>query len=203
MTKTTHKTLHLFRHGETDWNVIRRLQGHTDIPLNDEGRKQAQSLQKYFAANPVDVFYSSDLKRAHETAQLANSILQRPLTTHLELRESFLGELEGKTRDEVNALYGEENWQRWSSVHPEHADFRLPGAESSRDTVSRVLGALARFCHEHDFTSAGICTHGLVMRRLLHTVKPDLKNLIAVPNCGVYQITYDVELKKFHFNHSE
>ena len=197
------KTLHLFRHGETDWNAIRRLQGHTDIPLNDEGRKQARGLQKYFAENPVDVLYSSDLKRAHETAQIANFVLQKPLTTSAELRESFLGDLEGKTRDEVFALYGEKDWQRWSSVRAEDVDFRLPGAESSRETVSRVLRFLARFCQDHDFTSAGICTHGLVMRRLLHSLNPELKSLIAVPNCTVYQITYDVEFKKFHFDHSE
>lgn len=193
------KTLHLFRHGQTDWNLARRLQGHTDIPLNEEGRRQAQGLQTYFSENPVSLFISSDLLRAQETARIANQNLQKPLHATPALRESRLGELEGKTREEVFSIYGEETWQKWSSIHPDHADFRFPGAESARETVERVLQALTAFCRGHEFISAGVCTHGLVMRRFLHFLNPDLKDIVPVPNCTVYQITYDPIKNRFVF----
>jgi probable phosphoglycerate mutase len=179
------------------------MQGHTDIPLNDEGRKQAQELQKYFSINPVSIFLSSDLIRAHETARIANSLLQKPLHTTSDLRESYLGDIEGKTLDEVFATYGEELWAQWSSVSPEHSEFRFPGAESAKETVNRAITTLKTFCKSHDFAAAGICTHGLVIRRLLHTLKPDLKNVIPIPNCGVYTITYDVNTDSFNFSYNE
>lgn len=199
MTKPSVKILHLFRHGQTAWNVEQRLQGHTDIPLNDEGRRQALALQKYFAENTVNVFFSSDLSRAKETAQIANAQLRRELKITPHLRESFLGEIEGKTKDEVFHAYGRESWEKWNHMGPEHFDFRYPQAESARDTIIRVLETLKSFCLSEDFTAAGVCTHGLVLRRVLHYVNPEIPGVIPVPNCSVYRLEYDLQQDRFHF----
>lgn len=199
MTQNSKKTLHLFRHGETDWNVINKLQGHTDIPLNSEGQNQARTLQKYFAENPVSIFLSSDLLRAKETAQLANEILKRPFHLSAGLRESYMGEIEGRTKEEVARVYGEEPWMKWNSMTGEHADFSYPGAESARLTINRVMKTLKEFSHSHDFESAGICTHGLVVRRLLHHINPKIPGLLPVANCSVYKLEYDLATDQFHF----
>jgi probable phosphoglycerate mutase len=60
----------LVRHGETDWNTERRLQGHAAIPLSARGRRQAASLARHLAGHPVDACYTSDLRRALETAMI-------------------------------------------------------------------------------------------------------------------------------------
>lgn len=194
------KTIHLFRHGQTDWNAIRRIQGHTDIPLNSEGQNQALSLQSYFQENSVDLFMTSDLVRAHETARIANSLLAKPLHVSPAFREVNLGELEGLTLQEAHDRFGMESWQKWVSVDPVHSDFCFPKAESARKSIERFTQALKDFCMRHEFNSAGLCTHGLVMRRFLHSLRPELQELLPIPNCVVYKVEWDSEKDLFYFN---
>lgn len=192
------KTIHLFRHGQTDWNNTRRLQGHTDIPLNAEGRKQALSLQDFFAQNPVDVFISSDLCRAQETAQIANQTLAKPFLISADFREVKLGEIEGLTHEQILSQHGEETWQRWQSIDPIHFDFSFKDGETAFASLARFTGALQKMCQQHDFTTAGLCTHGLMMRRFLHSLRPTLTEPLSVPNCSVFTIHWD-EQKGFVF----
>jgi len=194
------KKIHIFRHGQTDWNLIRRMQGHTDIPLNEEGRKQAQALQQYFKENPVDLFVSSDLSRAQETAAIANAHLKQPLLLYPGFREVSLGILEGMTQEEVRRQFGDESWEKWASLHPENADFHYPQAESSRQAVMRFSMSLKIFCKEHSFSHAGLCTHGFVMRRFLHTLRPDIKEALPIPNCVVYTVEWDAATDSFSFH---
>ena len=67
-------TLLLVRHGETDWNAEGRLQGHTDTPLNDYGRRQARALADALAGDDFEALYASDLARARETAEILGGV---------------------------------------------------------------------------------------------------------------------------------
>ncbi|UOF02275.1 histidine phosphatase family protein [Bdellovibrio reynosensis] len=194
------KTIHLFRHGQTDWNINRRMQGHSDIPLNEEGRKQALALQTYFAENPVELFISSDLIRAQQTAGIANEKLGLPLEYHADFREVFLGELEGMTQSEAHEKFGIESWDKWTSLDPMHFGFTYPKAESALVAVERFSHALKRLCSERSFLNAGLCTHGLIMRRFLHSLRPELQEALPIPNCVVYKITWDELSGKFLFD---
>ena len=96
-------TLLLVRHGETDWNADGRLQGHTDRPLTDFGRRQARDLAAALAGEDLTAIYSSDLTRARETAEIVAERLGLPVVLDRDLREKDWGNWEGLTAVERDA----------------------------------------------------------------------------------------------------
>ena len=102
----------LWRHGQTDWNMVNRFQGHSDIPLNEVGRYQARHAAEILAGmNPTQII-SSDLGRAKETAQALADLVGLPVSTHEGLRETNGGMWEGKTGAE-NRAEDFQNFIRW------------------------------------------------------------------------------------------
>jgi len=152
----------LVRHGQTDWNLARRIQGSTDIPLNDTGRADAQAAAELLADGTHHAVYASPLVRAHETAQIIARHLDlgTPSTTH-DMREREFGEGEGMLVHEYLERF--ENW---------HA--APTGAESLDRVRDRALGALDVIARESRRRSAPVAesvivvTHGGVIRSLLH-----------------------------------
>lgn len=185
------KTIYLFRHGQTDWNLARRMQGHTDVPLNAEGRKQAETLQIFFKKNPVELMVSSDLTRAKQTAEIANSQLQAQHILAADFREVFLGDIEGLTQDEIIAQHGEDSWLKWTSHERKNFSFTYKNGESAESAIVRFEKALMELCLTKSESQIGICTHGLMMRRFLHSLRPDLKEPLPIPNCVVYTVTWN------------
>jgi len=99
----------LIRHGLTDWNALGRIQGHSDIPLNEEGRRQAARLAERLAVEHIhwDHMISSSLQRAHETARIIAERLNIPLLEPDErLKERGFGQVEGLTWAEREAQWG-------------------------------------------------------------------------------------------------
>lgn len=127
-------TLILVRHGETDWNRDRRIQGRTDIPLNATGRRQAQAAATALRAQLGDespVVVSSDLSRARETAEIiADGLGVAMGRGYPQLRERAYGDAEGVDIDEFRARWGD-----WYSAE-------VPGAEARADLRDRAIGAL-------------------------------------------------------------
>jgi len=99
--------IYLVRHGQTDWNIEKKTQGHTDIPLNDNGKQQALTLSEKLKYLKIDKIYSSDLLRSKETAQIINSSFNLEIILDKRLREINYGDLEGIPRTELN----EEVWE--------------------------------------------------------------------------------------------
>ncbi|MCL2611521.1 MAG: histidine phosphatase family protein [Defluviitaleaceae bacterium] len=91
----------LIRHGETDWNLERRMQGSIDIELNETGIKQASSLAKRLANEPCNIIYSSDLQRAKKTAEIINNFHNVEIIISAYLRETNFGQFEGRIIDEM------------------------------------------------------------------------------------------------------
>src|SRR5204862_6778501 len=102
-TLTRVTTLILARHGETDWNRDGRFQGHADPPLNDRGREQARALASELAGDVLDAVYTSDLLRAHETAQIVAATKGLSVVVDPDLRERDVGEWSGLTLPEIEA----------------------------------------------------------------------------------------------------
>ncbi len=91
--------IYLVRHGQTDWNIEKKTQGHTNIPLNENGRNQAEILAKSISDLKIDKIISSDLLRAKETAEIINKIFRKNIILDERIREINYGVLEGIPRD--------------------------------------------------------------------------------------------------------
>lgn len=100
----------IFRHGPTNWTFPIRYCGSNDIPLSEEGRKQARLLAKRLKHEKIDVVYSSPLSRAYETANIINQHHKKEIVVLEDLREMCLGELEGKTKEERLQTYPWFDW---------------------------------------------------------------------------------------------
>ena len=151
------------RHGETAWNVDTRIQGQLDIGLNDTGRWQAGRVAEALADEPIDRIYSSDLARAHATAQAiadkTGNASAREVQLHTGLRERGFGSFEGQTWADIETNWPEEA-KRWRQRDP---DFAPPGGETTvqlRERVSRTVDALAR---PHLGQQIVLVAHGGVM----------------------------------------
>jgi 2,3-bisphosphoglycerate-dependent phosphoglycerate mutase len=151
------------RHGETAWNVDARIQGQTDIDLNDTGRWQAQQVGKALVGEPISAVYSSDLGRAHQTAQSISQATGVPVVPHEGLRERRFGLFEGKTFDEISETWPEHH-QNWRKRLPE---WEPPeGGESLlqlRERVTRTVSALAE---KHPGEQIVVVAHGGVLDTL-------------------------------------
>jgi 2,3-bisphosphoglycerate-dependent phosphoglycerate mutase len=132
--------VYLLRHGETDWNVVRRLQGSMDTPLNDVGVRQAAAWRPYFDAIHLAGIYSSSLQRALHTAVLATG---RPACITPGFDERAFGDWEGSTWDELKNGVSEfdDQWKEDS--------FCPPGGESRCALYDRVRSALRETVFEH------------------------------------------------------
>ena len=133
----------LARHGETDWNVERRIQGNTDIPLNENGIRQAHSLSSYLEREqrekgvPLSFVFTSPLKRAEETAEIVGKRLAVPVEVIPGLEEMDFGVCEGKSWLQAKVEYAEEieEWEENKRYH------KIPGGESYQDVLERFFSA--------------------------------------------------------------
>lgn len=149
----------LVRHGRTAWNAATRIQGQIDIPLDDEGLRQAERLAEALAPDPPDVIYSSDLLRAQQTAQPLAERLALPVRTDAGLRERAFGVFEGQTFAEVQARWPEQA-QRWRQ---RDEAFAPDGGETLRDFFERVVGAVRRLILAHPGAAVLLVAHGGVL----------------------------------------
>ncbi len=139
----------LVRHGETEWNLAQRFQGHTDVPLNEKGRQQAAAIAKRLADEEIHAIFASDLNRAASTASAiaechSCEVINEPL-----LREGNFGHWEGLTYAEIQAR-DPEAVKAW---HEGILNFAPPGGETPRQLAERIASfynkLLARY---HDET---------------------------------------------------
>jgi broad specificity phosphatase PhoE len=153
----------LVRHGETDWNADGRLQGQTDRPLSDFGRRQARELAGELVDEELEAIYSSDLARARETAEIVGERLGLPVALDPELREKDWG-----------------TWEGLTAVERDRVEFV---GESTEAHQERILRALRRISDRHPGEGLIlVVTHGGSMRRVQTAALGWA--LPVVENCG-------------------
>jgi len=166
-------TLLLARHGETDWNREGRWQGWADPPLNEAGRAQAQALAEQLRTTPFDAVYSSDLRRAHETAVIVAAPHAVPVVSDPGLREIDVGSWSGLTREEIARRFpGAER----------------PDGETRGEHLARVLHTVERIARAHVGERLLVVSHGGTMRALRSHASDEPFHPVA--NCGVIELHF-------------
>jgi probable phosphoglycerate mutase len=154
-------TILLVRHGETDWNANRRIQGQTNSSLNERGRAQARALADELAGEPIAAVYSSDLDRARETAEIIAARLDLPVVVDPALRERNFGSWEGRTVDELEERWPGA-WARWRNGNEGQGD-----VEDHLELAARVRDAIHRLAAAHPGERILVVAHGGAIRVIL------------------------------------
>ena len=147
------------RHGETAWNVDTRIQGHIDIPLNDTGLWQAAQLGEALSGEAIDAIYTSDLLRAHATAQAVARTTGAPLVAEPGLRERSFGHFQGRTFAEIEAELPEDAL-RWRKRDPHYAPQGGESLVTLRERIERTVTTLAK---QHAGEQIVLVAHGGVL----------------------------------------
>ncbi|MGJ3238269.1 MAG: histidine phosphatase family protein [Anaerolineae bacterium] len=170
----------IVRHGETDYNVHHRWQGHLDVPLNDTGKKQAQALADYFTDQPIDTIISSDLKRAADTACAIAK--PRQLKVHYDdrLREIKLGVFQGLTRAQICITYPQAAL-RWDNDDT----YAVSGGESRVQLQQRAYQAWQAIIAHQTARQVLVVSHGGTIRLLLRRLFPETTNYVKLKNTSI------------------
>jgi probable phosphoglycerate mutase len=183
------------RHAETDWNRVKRIQGHIDIPLAESGLAQAQHLAMRLARETragarLDAIYCSDLQRTQQTAQPAASVLGLPLHLRESLRERSYGIFQGHDSAEIEQRFPDE-YAVWQTRDP---GFAPQGGESLRVFYHRVLHALEAIVSAHPGARIACVTHGGVLDcvyRFAHGLPLDAPRNHELLNTSINTVAFD------------
>jgi broad specificity phosphatase PhoE len=169
-------TILLARHGETDWNAERRVQGHTDRPLNEAGIAQAQALADELEGERIDAVYASDLARALDTARAVAMPRGLSVVPVHELRERSFGTWEGLLDEEILGRFPEAHNGPWGDD------------ETPEELDKRVIDALTDIAARHPQGQVLVVSHGGPLRAVLRRcgVPPE-----RVANCHVAKLAVE------------
>ena len=184
----------LIRHGETAWNAVRRLQGHIDIALNQEGLRQAEALARALAAEPLHAIIASDLQRALQTAQAVAGQHGHKVQQDIQLRERCYGVFEGMLYADIERTYPAEfaAWQARDIDAVPPAGERV--AESFRQFYDRCMDGITAWAERHPGQTIAIVAHGGVLEcayRAATGMTLDSPRDFQVKNASINRFTFD------------
>ena len=174
----------LVRHGETEWNMERRIQGQIDIALNPTGLDQAAAAGHWLRKAGIGALYSSDLRRAWVTAQAIGAALGLTPVAVPELRERRYGIFEGLTYDEARARFPE----GYAAFARRDVDYSFDGGESLKEMAARVTGKLEEIAAAHPWQNVAVVLHGGVLDIVNHFVRGnplEMQRDFLIPNAGI------------------
>ena len=177
-------TICVVRHGETEWNLSGRWQGHADAPLTARGEAQARALGERFKEQSFDACYSSDLGRAVRTSELILGPSVQSFETDERLRERDLGVMQGLTTQEMLQRCPEV----YAAFRNQGPDYLVPGGESFRQFHERCSTALEECAGRHSGQKVLLVTHGGVLGaifRYVTCIPLDAPRHYVLLNCSV------------------
>jgi len=178
----------LVRHGETDWNRDRRFQGHADVPLNEDGRRQARELAQRLVEERFVAAYSSPLSRALETAWILGAHLDLEVEARDGLKEVDVGSWSGLTTAEAESRFPD-GYRRWAADH----SGGWTDGETYVELGERVVAELLLLAEQHPDEEILVVTHGGAMRAVVAFTMglpfDSGRSVVAfVENCAVVRI---------------
>ena len=180
----------IIRHGETMWNVQKRIQGQRNSKLSENGITQAELVAKALVKREFDVLVSSDLGRAIETAKIINKQLLLPHEYNANLRERSFGIFEGKNFAEIEEKYPEE-FLRYKERNPE---FVVPGGESIEQMYKRITSEIESVARKFKDQKVLIVSHGLVLEMMMYrtfNLKLDEPRAFSINNSSISSFYID------------
>lgn len=176
--------LHLFRHGETDWNAERRVQGQSESQLTALGISQAQELSQRIRDLDFNHVYCSSSLRTRQTREHAFAHADYPVTYLDSLREIFMGPWEGRLYDDIANENPDSFRHFWEEPHL----FAVAGAESFYDLQKRAVSAISEITAQHRGEVIALVSHGAFIKSFLcHCNNQPIEELWAPPrmhNCA-------------------
>lgn len=160
-------TLYITRHGETEWNTEKRMQGWQNSNLTENGVQKAKLLGEKLKDTHFDAIYSSPSGRTKETASLIRGERKIPLFYDELLKEIHMGAWEGKQISSIKELYPKEHEAFWNMPHL----YQQAGAETFKDVQNRASAFLAKMEEQHQTGDILIVTHTVVIKCLLSIFK--------------------------------
>jgi len=182
--------LYLMRHGKTDWNLIYKLQGNVDIPLNDMGRQMAEEAAKEYKDVHFDICYCSPLVRAHETAEILLKNRNVPIITDNRLREMSFGIYEG-----AGNVFDHPEWEVYK-LFKDPENYNPPqGAESFDSLFARIRDFLESVVKKdlQENKDVLIVAHGGINSGIISLIKKfELKDFwsAGIPNCKLIPLEW-------------
>ncbi len=154
------------RHGETEWNVTKQLQGQQNSELTNLGKEQAEQTTEALRYNKFDALYTSNLKRSIETAQIVNQYHHLEILTDSSLAERNFGIMEGRTSKELQEEYPE----IYSKYLSRETKYQIPGGESLESFFKRVKTGLNSIIEQNTGKRILIITHGGVLDCMIRII---------------------------------
>ncbi len=185
----------IIRHGQSLANLNKQYIGHINLGLSEEGERQANYAAEYHKNAKIDVIYSSDLKRAHDTALPHSVIHNLPIIDDVELRELKLGMWEGMKIADIKSRFAEEFEVGWKQ---KYGTFVIPGGEGVLEGGKRFYNAVCRIARENMGKTILITSHAAVIRAfwgIVLGVKPEeMAKLVDFPtNASTTTLEFDGE----------
>jgi len=179
----------IVRHGETEWNLQNRFQGHLNSGLSQLGIRQARAIAGALSGGTFDVIYSSDLERARHTADIIAGKLNMEVRTDAGLREINMGLMQGLKRDEFILKYPE-------VIKKFHSDpeYIIPGGESKQQFYDRIILTLKRIVRMHEYRNILLVAHGGVLDiaiRYTLDIPVHNKRNFSIYNAGINRFIID------------
>lgn len=188
------KKILLIRHGETTWNVERKFQGKTDIPLSEAGKAQAAALATRMRKIDVDCIYSSPLQRAAETAMLFAKEKGLEVTTCEALREVDFGRWEGLTLPQIKQAYPEE----YAQCRKDPVTHGFRHGLSYQEVQRQIRGFIHEYVTENPAENIAVVSHNVILKMLILTLLDLPEHMVHsfyLDNCSISAVAFTQERK--------
>ncbi|MBY0757309.1 histidine phosphatase family protein [Clostridium sardiniense] len=183
-------TIYLTRHGQTEWNLEKRLQGHGNSPLTEFGLNRAKELSERIKDIDIDTIYTSPIERAYKTAQIVKGDKYIEVKVHEGLKEMNFGDYEGKITEEV--MKENPDWDI-SAIMRGNLEMRAPNGETLGEVRERVNSAMRDIIKENEGKNILIVAHGITLKAIMTFFNDQEANNEVMEQASLTKVIVDGE----------